>query len=127
MASVGGSIESVSINGRIFAVAADADGSKKLGGAMAEQQPNGNGTSRLIKTRVNWEVSGLTLALDANQADHEFLQSVADGNVNVSISLTEASGVTWQGTGTITGDLVASTMSSTAAVVLGGPGKLTQQ
>lgn len=127
MAAIGGSIESVSINGRIFSVAADADGSRKLGGFTSEKQANGNGTARTIKTRVCWEIGGLTLSLDPAQADQEFLQSVADGNVDVAISVTGAGGDTWQGTGTVTGDLVGSTMNATCPVVLGGPGKLTQQ
>lgn len=127
MSATGGSIESVSIGGRIFAVAADADGSRKLGGFSKELAANGNGTARTIMTRVNWEIGGLTLSIDNDQGDHEYLQGIADSKANVAISATEASGITWQGTGTITGDLAGSTMNATCPVTLGGPGKLTQQ
>jgi hypothetical protein len=69
MGAVGGSIESVSIKGRGFAVAADADASRKLGGFENENQMNGNGTTRTIKTRVGWMVSGLSLSLDDTMGD----------------------------------------------------------
>lgn len=127
MAAIGGSIQEVSIGGRIFPVAADADASRKLGGFSNEIQPNGDGSARKVMTRQAWEIGGLTLSLDADRADHEYLQGVADAKNYVDIAVTEASGVTWQGTGTVTGDLAGTTMNATVPVVLGGPGKLTQQ
>ena len=53
-APIGGSIESVSVDNQLFAVAADADATMQLGGFNNEIQPNGDGTSRIIKTRVAW-------------------------------------------------------------------------
>ena len=44
--SVGGSIESVTLNGRSFAVAADADSNRFLGGFVNDVQANGNGSGR---------------------------------------------------------------------------------
>jgi len=41
MASVGGSIESITLGGREFAVAADAESQRKLGGWENEVQANG--------------------------------------------------------------------------------------
>jgi hypothetical protein len=127
MTAVGGSIERVSIRGRIFPVAADADGNRKLGGFENEVQANGNGTARLIKTRMTWLLDGLTLEIDDVRADQEFLQEIADGNDFVPITITLASGATWQGRGTVTGEIQMSTQNATAQVALGGPGKLTQQ
>jgi hypothetical protein len=127
MSATGGSFQQVSIGGRLFAVAADADVTKKLGGFTAEVQPNGDSSARLILTRAAWEIAGLNLSLDNDRGDHEYLQNLIDNKRFVDISATEASQVTWQGTGTVTGDLVASSMSATVAVTLGGPGKLTQQ
>ncbi len=45
MAAVGGSIESVTLDGRTFAVAADAEAQRKLGGFENEVQANGDGTA----------------------------------------------------------------------------------
>jgi hypothetical protein len=127
MAAVGGSIESITINGRNFGVAADAESQRKLGGFENEVQANGNGTARMIKTRVPLMVDGLTLECDDARGDHEFLQSVSNANDFVPIAITYASGVTYQGRATITGELQASSTSATAAVSLSGPGELTRQ
>ena len=78
MPAIGGSIQSVSIRGRLFAVASDAEANKKLGGFENEVQANGNGTARLVKTRVPWSIDGLQIEIDDNRADHEFLKEIAE-------------------------------------------------
>lgn len=123
---IGGSIESVTIGGRSFTVAADADSNRDLGGFSNEGQMNGNGTRRLIKTRKGWEVGGLALAIDDTRGDQEYLQDVANGS-DVPITATYASGITYQGVGNITGDLQVSSQSTTGTVALGGGGTFTQQ
>lgn len=127
MASVGGSIESVSIRGRTFPVASDADATKKLGGFENEIMANGDGTARIIKTRVPWSIDGLVLVIDDTRADQEFLQEIANGNDYVAISMTLASGFTYEATGIVTGEIGGSTQSATASVTMAGPGELSQQ
>lgn len=126
-ATVSGSIESISIRGRIFAVAADADASRKMGGFENEVQANGDGSARIVKTRVPWSIGGLTVSVNEDQADQEFLQEIADGNDYVPMTVTFASGVTFQGRGIITGEVVMQSQASTAELNLMGPGELTQQ
>lgn len=127
MAATGGSIESISLKGRIFAVAADAEASRKLGGFENEVQANGNGTARIIKTRVPLSIDGLTLTVDDTRGDHEFLQDLSNATDYFPISITYASGVTYGGTAIITGELATSSQSATAAVSLMGPGELAKQ
>lgn len=127
MAAVGGPVESVEIAGRTFAVAADAEGSRKLGGFENEVPANGDGTARLVKSRVPWMLDGLQLSVDDANGDHEFLQAIADGNDFVAMVFTLASGVSYQGDGTITGEIQFNTQNSTAGVSLSGPGNLTPQ
>lgn len=127
MAPVGGSIESVNINGRTFAVAADADANRKIGGFENEVLSNGDGTARLIKTRVPFSKEGLTLSVDDDRGDQEFLQDIADSKGFVPINATYASGAVWQGSGQLTGDLVYSSQAATASVNIMGTGKLTKQ
>jgi hypothetical protein len=127
MAAVGGSIESVSIRGRLFPVAADAEANKKLGGFENEVQSNGDGSARIIKTRVPWLLDGLQLAVNDDQGDAEFLQEIADGKGYVPITITFASGRTWQGSGTVTGEVQVSSQNATATVTLSGPAGMTQQ
>lgn len=127
MPAIGGSIESVSLDGRNFAVAADAEAQRKLGGFENEVQANGDGNARLIKTRVPLSIDGLTIEVDDDRGDHEFLQEIANRNDFVAIAITYASGATYQGRAQITGEFQASSQNATTAVSLMGPGLLTKQ
>jgi len=127
MSAVGGSIEKLSIRGRIFPVAADAEVNRKLGGFENEVQPNGNGTARKIMTAVPWLLDGVQVEIDDGRGDLEFLQEIADSLELVSIAITLANRTTYQGTGTITGEIQASSQNTTASISLSGQGTLTQQ
>jgi len=127
MAAVGGSIESVTLDGRSFAVAADAEANRKLGGFENEVLANGDGTARLIKTRVPLSLDGLTVEIDDSRGDQEFLQELTNHNGYWPLSITYASGQTYQGTAQIVGENPASSQNATAAISLMGPGELTKQ
>lgn len=127
MTAVGGSIQSVSIDGRLFAVAADADADRFLGGYTNDVQSNGNGTARLIKERKPFEISGLTLECDNNRGDQEFLQDVADKLDFVVITVKHADRSVFEGKGTISDDFNYSTMNATCEVALKGPDRLNRQ
>lgn len=127
MTAVGGSIESVGLNGRIFPVAADAEAQRKIGGFENEVLANGDGTARIIKTRVPMMIDGLTLEVDDDRGDQEFIQELANRNDYFPIDITYASGNVYQGTAMITGENPASSQSATQAVTLMGPGILTKQ
>lgn len=126
MAAIGGSIESVTLRGREFAVAADAEAQRKHGGFENEVMANGDGTARLIKTRVPLSLTGLTLVIDDTRGDHEFLQNLANLKDFFPIAITYASGESYGGTGQITGELQSSSQAATAQVNLSGPGILTR-
>jgi len=127
MAATGGSIESITMDGREFAVAADAESQRKLGGFENEVQANGNGTARIIKTRVPISLDGLTVEVDDDRGDHEFLQTLSNRNDFFPIAITYASGNVYQGSAIISGELQVSSQSATASVSLMGPGVLTKQ
>ena len=127
MGAVGGSIESIAMDGREFAVPADTEVNRKLGGWENEVQANGDGTARVIKTRVPLSIDGLALSVDDSRGDHEFLQELADQSDYFPIAITYASGETYQGTAQIVGEMQTSNQSQTATVSLMGPGKLTKQ
>ena len=127
MPAVGGSIQSLTIRGRIFPVASDAEANKKLGGFENEVQANGDGTARKIMTRVPWSVDGLQVEINNDKGDHEFLQEIADGKDFVSMELELADGTVYAGTGTITDEIQASSQSTTASIKIGGPGKFEAQ
>ena len=127
MAPVGGSIESINLNGRTFAVASDADVNRKLGGFENEVLANGDGSGRLIKTRVPFNLEGVVISVDDDRGDQEFLQDLADAKDFFPMNVTYASGAVFQGSGQITGDLQYSSQSATAAPNIMGTGKLTKQ
>ena len=72
-------------------------------------------------------LDGLTLEIDDSRGDHEFLQGLSDRNDFFPIAITYASGVTYQGTAQITGEMQVSSQAQTAAVSFMGPGILTPQ
>ena len=127
MATVGGSIESITLEGRRFSVAADAESQRKLGGFENEVQANGDPTARLIKTRVPLSLDGVTVNIDDSRGDHEFLQELANRNEYFVIAITYASGITYNASAQLTGDVQASSQNATAPITLMGPGVLTQQ
>jgi len=127
MTAIGGSIESVTLAGRNFSVAADADSNRKLGGYENEVQANGDGSARLIKTRVPFMVDGLALSIDDSRGDQEYLQDLSNRKDFFPITATYASGAVWQGTGQIQGELQFSSQNATASLSLSGTGELTAQ
>lgn len=127
MPAIGGSIQSITIDNRIFPVASDAEANKKLGGFENEVQANGDGTARKIMTRVPWMIDGLQVEINDDKADLEFLQGIADRLEYVAMTMELASGTVYQGTGTITGEVQSSSQNATATIKLEGPGQLTAQ
>ena len=127
MAAVGGSIESVSISGRLFSVAGDSDFQFNLGGYSNEIQMNGDKTGRIIKTSIPFNIDSITLSVDLPLGDFDFLNDVKNGNDYVPISITLASGAIYQGLAIITGDMVLSSQNTSVTLALSGPGDLTLQ
>jgi hypothetical protein len=128
MAAIGGSIQELNIAGRTFGVAADAESQRKLGGSKNEFQANGDGaTGRIIKTAEGWSITGLMVEIDDSRGDAEFLQELSDAKDFFPVGVTYASGVTYQGRGTIVDDLQTGSQNATASISLAGPGKLTPQ
>jgi hypothetical protein len=128
MSAIGGPIQDVSIDGRLFAVAADADVNLDLGGYTTEFESNGDGGARDVMARRPWKVEGIDLVVDHDRGDLEFLQEKADepgGRFPITITL--VNNVTYQGTGKPAGEMKTSTKNATVSVMLSGPGKLEQQ
>jgi len=127
MAAIGGSIQVVTLKGRPFAVAADAGANRKLGGFENATEPNGNGTSRLIKNNMGWKIDGLSLEIDDTRDDQEFLQGLADLNSFFTCLIIFVSGAQYEGQGQITGEILFANTNATAPIELSGTGRLTKQ
>lgn len=127
MAAIGGSLRQLAIGGRVFAVAADNDVSRDLGGYSNEVLPNGDGTGRVIQTAKQWMLDGITVSTDPDNSDHEFIQDLADAGAFVDCQLTYADGTVYAGTGIPTGDVKYTNNNCLTTVNLQGPGKLEKQ
>lgn len=127
MSAIGGSIESMSINGRTFEVASDADAAIRTGDPDVEIQINGGGSARVIVTKMPWAIGGVVLSIDTHAGELEFLRELKSSGKMVPISITLANGDVFSGTGIPTGELTYQTANSTATVECGGPGKLDRQ
>jgi len=129
MSAVGGSIESLSLDGRTFAVPADNEAQVNIGGFSNETPANGDGSTRMLKTRNAWSLEGVTVVVDDSRGDHDFLQELADRKDFFPVAATFASGEARQGMGQISGGepITSSTQSTTAEFTVSGPGKFTKQ
>jgi hypothetical protein len=125
--ATGGSIESIAIAGREYAVPADAEYQLKLGGFENEVQANGNGTARIIKLRVPWSLTGGSVVVDDDNGDLEFLQERANSSRYEVITITYASGAIYQGTGIPTGEVQKSSQSTTVPIEFMGQGAASKQ
>jgi hypothetical protein len=124
--SISGSIQEVTVDGRIFAVPTDNASTTDKGGFTNDIQANGNSGSRTIKTRKPWSVTGLALVTPPGSDALDFLQSVANGD-NVTLSFKYADDSVREGEGNITGDLALDSQAGTTAIEFKGPGELTLQ
>ena len=124
--ATGGSVESVTIDGRKFAVPADSDFARKLGGFENDVEANGDGSAREVKTRVPWSLSGGAVSIDDTRDDHEFLQNIADSNAFVTVTIAYVSGISYTGEGKMTEALEHKSMNTVMDISFKGRGKLTQ-
>lgn len=127
MAVIGGSIESVILDGTRFSVPGDTEAQMKLGGFENEVQVAGDGRVRVTKNRMPPGLDGLSVFVDDSQNDLEFLQALADRNTLFPFAVTYVSGAVYQGIAQITGDLQWSSQTSIATVSLMGEGAFNQQ
>ena len=125
--TVGGSLEGVTLRGRYFTATADADSSRQLGGWSNEQQDNGDGSARLIKTRKGWKITGLTLNINDNNGDQEYLQELMNLKDFFPITVHYANREIYSGVGQIVDDQETSSMNATGGVTLQGPGQIERQ
>ncbi|MBP7735953.1 MAG: hypothetical protein KA369_08275 [Spirochaetes bacterium] len=122
-----GPVESVSIKGRTFSVAADADVARDLGGAAPKIELNGDDTGRVIQEKVPWKLAGLSVQIDDDRGDQEFLQDIRDAGEFVDVSATFADGSVYFGQGIVTDKAERASKTGLMDISLEGPGKLKKQ
>lgn len=127
MAAVGGDVQQISINRRLFNVAGGNDATIVKGGKDNTIEMNGNRTGRVIQKQVPWTITGLQVEIDHDKDDLGFLQQVKDSGEKVPCTIDLVDGTTYRGTGTIVDATELSTEKTTASVSLSGDGNLELQ
>mgnify|MGYP003626036481 CR=1 FL=1 len=126
MSAQGGSVKSLTINGRRMSAPADADFNVYLGGPENAGEPNGDGTARKISTGKLWSIANGSVVIDHDRGDQEYLHDVSELS-DVPIAIEYVNGDVFQGTGFLTGEYPYSSQSASANIELMGPGNLTKQ
>lgn len=129
-----GSLREITLEGRSFKAAADADGSTSYGGYDTEFSSNGDGaTGRFIQTAAGWSLSGVDIAVEDGTDDLEFLTDFqtraarVSGGTGLPIKAVYADGTVRSGGGGITGKIEVSSMSGTASLTFEGAGTFQKQ
>lgn len=110
----GGPIIELKFGGRAFPVTADSDPEVALGGYKVTLTPNGMmGSAKPSYERINGGVKGVTLVLDSDRDDFEFI--VAKNNLTAlqDLQVTYANGDVYYGKTKITSDLNSKPKTST--------------
>lgn len=113
-------LEQVGIRGRLFPVEAPRSAEMSFGGFQSELRENGDGSARLTKIRVPYQVRAI-LAVDATRADWAFLRITSDCMDFLAVTLEMSDGVTYAGRGMLTGELILDKKKQTVEVEIQGP------
>lgn len=118
--ATGGPIESITIDGRRFAVDGEVDAALALQGYMNEVKPNGDKTVRVVKSVKTGRVNSIPIVIDDARDDESFIQGVMDNTELVNISVTDVNGNVWSGVGQIVEDPETSKKEGTKEISVHG-------
>ena len=124
MTAIAGPAKTISVAGREFRIIGDADIGRQLGGFTKERLSNGDGSSRPRMTPIPWALTGISVEVDNDNEDQEFLENVKDSPDDVPIVITYADDNPYSGLGSIDGELTYSNNDAAASFDLKGSGKL---
>jgi hypothetical protein len=116
----GGPIESITIAGRRFPVDGEDAAKITLGGFSNEIKPNGDGTARVIKSRVLASISDLNVQIDPNKDDLEYIQEKRNEHTLFDTSVTLVDGTVYAGATQITDEVEYDSKEGTAGISLTG-------
>lgn len=116
----GGDIRQLTIDGREFAVNAEASVNIDPGGFANTTSLTGNGGLHVSQIRKVAGFSDCTISADDELNDLKFLQDLADNARAVSVTMTLASTITYSGQLVLTGELMKSTNEGTITLEMRG-------
>lgn len=116
----GGPIKQVNIDGRNFTVDSEAEVTFALGGYTNEIKQNGDGSMRLVKSLKPARANAISIVIDDERGDEEFIQKVIDKYELVNISITDVNEKVWSGKGQIVEDPETSKKQGTKEISVQG-------
>jgi hypothetical protein len=120
MGMIAGPFESHTLNGRRFVPDGEDSAQLQLNGKSNEVKPAGDGTNRVIQSRIAGTLEGSNLVFDPANGDDDFLQELRNGGKFFDYSGTSNDGIIWAGSVQITGDLKFDYKAGTVSVTLTG-------
>ena len=120
MAKANGALESVVLNGRRFTCDAESETSVYLSEWDNEVKPNSDGTFRTVKSRHVQKIEKLTLEIDVDRGDVDFINEVKAKLAPVPLSATRVDGKMYEGEVMITDSTSLNDNESTMEVTLTG-------
>ncbi len=120
MAVIGGPWESITLDGRTFAVAQDSGPTLDLGGDTNTIEMNGNETFRIIKEKRPGLAESINVESDPDRGDLEFLKDLQEETDVFPVSVTKVNGTVYSGACIITDPVVENQDKATAEIKLAG-------
>jgi len=124
MPAIGGSPETVSLDGREFTWTEDSDINRSLGGYTNTVLQNGDGSSRLITNRKGWRLEGGSIVIDNAKNDQEYIETLIASKRFFNVVVTYAGPVSYAGKGQIEGDANFANQTASMPITLAGTGQL---
>ncbi|MDR2516415.1 MAG: pectinacetylesterase family protein [Spirochaetaceae bacterium] len=118
--NISGPIESITIAGRRFPVNGDDAGNVILAGFKNEVKFNGDGSKRLIRSRVNGSIKNLNVQVTHENRDLEFMRDQQSKADFFDISITYCDGTVYAGSMQFVDDITEDTQQGTAGISLEG-------
>ena len=117
---IGGPFTSHTLNGRRFVCDAEDTAQLQIQGRNNEVKPNGDGSNRVIQSRVPGSLEGTNIVFDLNNGDDDYLIELKNSGVFFDYSGTANDGTVWAGNVQITGELKFDYKEGTVPVTLMG-------
>ena len=117
---VGGPFTSHVLNGRRFVCDADDTAQLTTQGKTNEVKPNGDGSNRVIQSRIPGKLVGTNLCFNPENGDDDFLNELRDSGAFFDYSGTANDGSVWSGSVQITSELVFDFKEGTVPVDFAG-------
>jgi hypothetical protein len=118
--NISGPVESITIAGRRFPTDGEDAGKIKLSGFKNEVKFNGDGSKRMIRSRVPGSISDLNVQVTHQNKDLEYMRDKQSTSDFFDVSLTLTDGTTYAGSMQFVDEIEEDTQQGTVSISLEG-------